>query len=114
VIPIADPAARRERPAIRGEIPSPLNPPSGCHFRTRCPYAAEICADKRPPLEDDGAFRATACHFWRTLPAEVASLDEAEPDPRLERLFAAFEDDGRRAPAMTGLSPSTQQNEVSR
>jgi peptide/nickel transport system ATP-binding protein/oligopeptide transport system ATP-binding protein len=100
-IPLADPGARRERLAVQGEIPSPLDPPSGCHFRTRCPYAADLCRDERPPLEDDGVSRATACHFWRTLPALDVLPNEAEPDPRLERLFAAFRDGAPPAPAMT-------------
>jgi peptide/nickel transport system ATP-binding protein/oligopeptide transport system ATP-binding protein len=100
-IPLADPGARRERLAVQGEIPSPLDPPSGCHFRTRCPYAADLCRDQRPPLEDDGVSRATACHFWRTLPPLDVLPNEAEPDPRLERLFAAFRDGAPPAPAMT-------------
>jgi peptide/nickel transport system ATP-binding protein/oligopeptide transport system ATP-binding protein len=89
-IPVADPAARRDRLKVEGEIPSPLNPPSGCHFRTRCPFAQDLCREARPPLDDGGDCHAAACHFWRTLPPQDLVPHEAEPDPRLQRLFDAF------------------------
>ncbi len=59
--PVVDPARRRARVALKGELPSPLDPPSGCAFHRRCPHATEICARKRPelePLED----HLVACH----------------------------------------------------
>jgi dipeptide transport system ATP-binding protein len=60
--PIADPTAKKERIVLKGELPSPLNPPSGCTFRTRCPIAAEICAVDEPKLRDV-AGRLVACHY---------------------------------------------------
>jgi oligopeptide/dipeptide ABC transporter ATP-binding protein len=58
--PVPDPKARRERIVLQGDIPSPLNPPSGCVFRTRCPHAIAACAETVPPLlEVDG--RSVAC-----------------------------------------------------
>ncbi len=60
--PIADPTAKKERIVLKGELPSPLNPPSGCTFRTRCPIAAEICAVDEPKLRNV-AGRLVACHF---------------------------------------------------
>ncbi|NSZ18887.1 ABC transporter ATP-binding protein [Agrobacterium vitis] len=54
---------KRERILLTGEIPSPLNPPSGCKFSTRCPYAKDICRDLRPPLTPVSAERKVACHF---------------------------------------------------
>jgi peptide/nickel transport system ATP-binding protein len=47
--PVPDPAAKRDRMLLKGEIPSPMNPPSGCTFRTRCPFAVEACARIEPP-----------------------------------------------------------------
>jgi len=68
-VPIADPKRARLRniDALTGEIPSPINPPSGCTFRTRCRYAIGICAEKRPPLETAGGDRLVACHRWQEI-----------------------------------------------
>ncbi|MCC6960576.1 MAG: dipeptide ABC transporter ATP-binding protein [Dehalococcoidia bacterium] len=64
-VPVPDPKveATRQRILLKGDIPSPVNPPSGCRFRTRCPWAAEICAEQEPAWRtlDDG--RKVACHF---------------------------------------------------
>ncbi|MCM2450192.1 ABC transporter ATP-binding protein [Agrobacterium vitis] len=54
---------KRERILLSGEIPRPLNPPGGCKFSTRCPYAKDICRDLRPPLTPVSAERKVACHF---------------------------------------------------
>jgi oligopeptide/dipeptide ABC transporter ATP-binding protein len=54
--------ARRERIVLEGEVPSPINPPSGCRFHPRCPYATEICQVERPPLVHHGNGRYAACH----------------------------------------------------
>ena len=53
--------ARAARSALSGELPSPLAPPSGCVFRTRCPYAIDRCAEVVPPLEPAGGAHAAAC-----------------------------------------------------
>ena len=91
-IPIPDPGARRRRIILEGDVPSPSHPPSGCHFRTRCPYAQQRCADEDPSLTvDDG--HAVACHFWRELArarGTPASATTPPRNPRLERLQAAF------------------------
>ncbi len=60
--PIADPAYKKERIVLTGELPSPLDPPSGCAFRTRCPLAQGICAEKTPLLEKKGD-QLVACHL---------------------------------------------------
>jgi oligopeptide/dipeptide ABC transporter ATP-binding protein len=64
-IPIPDPVIelRRERVILQGDVPSPVNPPSGCVFRTRCPRARAHCAEAVPPLESFGADHKAACFY---------------------------------------------------
>jgi peptide/nickel transport system ATP-binding protein len=68
-VPVADPAIQRRRERIRleGETPSAAAPPTGCRFHPRCRYAEERCRVEEPPLADDGAGGAVACHFAETL-----------------------------------------------
>lgn len=63
-VPIPDPIidARRERIILKGEIPSPINPPKGCNFCTRCPYADQRCREEEPVYEDVGNNHFVACH----------------------------------------------------
>ena len=64
-VPIADPKAAKEssRIILEGDVPSPLNPPSGCRFRTRCRYAMDICAQAEPEFKDVGGGHWVACHL---------------------------------------------------
>ena len=61
--PTPDAARRRRPPVVRGELPSAVDPPSGCRFRTRCPRAQALCAEQTPPLRTFGAGHDAACHF---------------------------------------------------
>ena len=62
-VPEANPHIERERIVLKGEVPSPTNPPSGCHFRTRCPLATEHCANVEPPLMEVRPKHFAACHY---------------------------------------------------
>ncbi|EMS73148.1 ABC transporter ATP-binding protein [Ruminiclostridium cellobioparum] len=64
-IPEPDPemAKKRNRIILKGEIPSPVNPPSGCKFRTRCPFAKDLCSQQIPEFKDQGNGHYVACHF---------------------------------------------------
>jgi oligopeptide transport system ATP-binding protein len=61
-VPIPDPLAQRERIVLEGDVPSPINPPSGCHFHPRCRYATSICATEEPPLIPHVPGHLAACH----------------------------------------------------
>ncbi|MGB5987729.1 MAG: dipeptide ABC transporter ATP-binding protein [Desulfobacterales bacterium] len=62
-VPVPDPTLRRRRIVLQGDVPSPIHPPSGCHFRTRCPFAQDICSQKTPPLIEIHKSHQAACHF---------------------------------------------------
>ena len=67
----------KKRMSISGEIPSPLDPPSGCVFRTRCPHATPVCGRTAPVLEDAGLGQSVACHHWREIAGASSAVPEA-------------------------------------
>jgi oligopeptide transport system ATP-binding protein len=62
-IPEVNPEKQRKRILLKGDVPSPANPPSGCQFHTRCPYVQPLCSSKEPEFKEIAAGRWTACHF---------------------------------------------------
>ncbi len=92
-VPLPDPTAVRERALLEGDIPSAMNPPSGCRFHTRCRFARESCRSDEPALVDDGAGHTTACPWWAEIPpapALAGHVGQAQDKQRLDRLQAAF------------------------
>jgi oligopeptide/dipeptide ABC transporter ATP-binding protein len=80
-IPVPNPELARQKDrgvAIRGELPSPINPPSGCRFRTRCPLAQDMCAEVLPELRRFGDGHRAACHFPLQPPLEGDSRTAAD------------------------------------
>ena len=88
-IPVPDPLLKRTRVVLQGDVPSPYNPPSGCRFRTRCPYAQALCSTHEPILE-----QGVACHFWKEIEPYAAPSQLTAVNERLLRLQAAFQTGG--------------------
>jgi oligopeptide transport system ATP-binding protein len=80
-VPIPDPdlAEKRQRIVLEGDVPSPINPPSGCRFHPRCRYATQICKEVEPPLVDYGSAHLAACHH--PLNVDEATLARVQAAP---------------------------------
>lgn len=99
-IPRPMPTPSGVRSLLSGDVPSPIHPPAGCHFHTRCPHAQAVCQQSPPPLSSvDG--HAVACHLWRELPPQplvgVAGPMSAN-QRRLQQLQSAFAPHSAAAP----------------
>jgi oligopeptide/dipeptide ABC transporter ATP-binding protein len=81
-VPIPDPdlARKRERIVLEGDVPSPINPPSGCRFHPRCRYATAICKEVEPPLADYGNGHLAACHHPLNVDAATLAAVHAAPE----------------------------------
>jgi oligopeptide/dipeptide ABC transporter ATP-binding protein len=80
-VPDTTPGAGRAKATISGEPPSPIHPPSGCRFRTRCPRAAELCAAEEPPMRELATGHTVACHFPLTEATTGATAASTENVP---------------------------------
>jgi len=79
-VPVADPRIRLGMTPLQGDVPSPANPPSGCYFHPRCPYAVEICAHQPPALEETAPGHLVSCHRARELAlAGIGGLNGDSP-----------------------------------
>jgi len=80
-VPVADVDGARAKAqrdtTVKGELPSSINPPSGCRFRTRCPAAQDVCAEVEPPLSDFGSGHVAACHFPLQTPVTLSTTGSA-------------------------------------
>jgi len=111
-IPVPNPEVARKRErrvGVRGELPSPINPPSGCRFRTRCPLAQDKCAEVVPPLRRFGDDHYAACHFplQRPLEGDSATAEDSRAAKRAGQTITA---DGDRRPlevAQSEAEPSS-------
>jgi len=62
-VPVPNPSVRRKKRLLQGDVPSPANPPAGCHFHTRCPHALDVCRAQSPPLREVRPGHRVACHL---------------------------------------------------
>jgi oligopeptide/dipeptide ABC transporter ATP-binding protein len=73
-VPVPDPEAAKKRIILRGDVPSPINPPSGCRFHTRCPYAFDRCSNEEPPMQEILPGHHVACHLRDAGPAPLTAV----------------------------------------
>ncbi len=81
-VPLPDPEAKRERIILKGDVPSPINPPSGCRFHTRCPYVMDRCRTEEPAFREVRPGHQVACHLREI---DTAAFATAALTARLDR-----------------------------
>jgi peptide/nickel transport system ATP-binding protein/oligopeptide transport system ATP-binding protein len=102
-IPVPKPQAKRSRMMLEGEMPSPIDPPSGCRFHTRCPFVIDRCRVESPQLRPYATDHLTACHRTAELPPGNAIVPrDGAFSPALERLVAAFGRSGGSSSQLRG------------
>ena len=102
-IPVPEPGRGAAKASLSGDIPSPVAPPSGCRFHTRCAYAVERCAAEVPELRETAAGHLAACHRTKEISlAGVAAGEHAGRSPAAERRFALYREYSRKAGETTG------------
>ena len=90
-IPRPDPTVTKKRMLLAGDVPSPIAPPPGCRFNTRCPYAQDRCRKDEPQLRDAGSGHRVACHFYETIPAPAIAAADGPAAGKFAERLAAFE-----------------------
>jgi peptide/nickel transport system ATP-binding protein len=111
-VPIPDPdlAEQRERIVLEGDVPSPINPPSGCRFHPRCRYATDICKEVEPPLVDYGNSHLAACHHPLNVDEETlrkVAVAEAESPASADDDALPHDTSGTSDPTPAPTTPDT-------
>ena len=79
-VPVSDPSHKKKRIILKGDVPSPANPPSGCPFHTRCPYAMDVCTRVEPKLLPTESGQYVACHLVHPPEKSVAAAEKEQAD----------------------------------
>jgi oligopeptide/dipeptide ABC transporter ATP-binding protein len=104
-VPIPDPdlARQRERIVLEGDVPSPIDPPTGCRFHPRCRYATGVCAEIEPPLVDYGGGHLAACHHPLNVdPEQLREVTVAPNTPAAADASALPQDSSGRSDVVGG------------
>jgi len=112
-IPVPSPQVQSNHAGLKGDMPSPLAPPPGCRFHTRCPHVTDICATNRPALQLDDTGRQVACHHWQSLSDKFKSQkQEPSRSAAASQRFSLYRARSQNKP-MNGPSsaPAQQSNQ---
>jgi len=101
-IPVPDPGAKKSRSLLAGDVPSPLNPPPGCRFHTRCPYATDACRVDEPVLRAMASGHLVACHHAETIVAPALPGSGGSQTPPYARILEAFHRGASSRPVAAG------------